>query len=91
MPYIPRWRHFSETLLGNFVKTHVIRRNVEVLTDVDFLPIENQLDNENIFLGCATRDGLTKLEEEEKHFFSAKENFLRNSSSILQEGKIRSC
>lgn len=70
------------------VKIHVIGRNVEVLTDVAFLPTEKQIDKERVFIGSGTRDGLTKLDgegdissQQRKAFFAGFRVFYKKAAS----------
>ncbi|KAK6191363.1 hypothetical protein SNE40_003074 [Patella caerulea] len=60
----PQMTSFLKKLLGKFVRIDVIKTNLSVLTDVDFRPIDNQLEDENVFIGCQTRETLSKLEDE---------------------------
>lgn len=55
---------FFKKLLGKFIKIDVIRESPPVLADVDFTPKDNQLPDEQIFIGLLTREKIQSLEEE---------------------------
>ena len=54
---------FLQSLLGKFIKIHVILNTV-ILNEIDFLNPVNQLPDENLFIGFTTKNLLTKLEND---------------------------